>query len=105
MSSSPIMPGDGAPRVPRAPRAPRVRRSGFLGGLGRLLRRVLLLAVLLVLGLLSPVAYVELLCRPGPMAGAAAAPILPPEHRRPESNTLLTYPEWHIVHAYEDTRP
>ena len=69
--------------------------------LGRLLRRLLLAAVVVVLGLLAPVGYVELACQGEPLA-ADAAPILPPEHRRPESNTLLTYPEWHIVHAYED---
>jgi hypothetical protein len=42
------------------------------------------------------------MCRPGEQPTAAVEPILPPEHRRPESNTLLTYPEWHIVHAYAD---
>jgi hypothetical protein len=78
------------------------RRRGFGAWLGRLLRRLLLLALLLVLGLLSPVAYVELLCRPEGTAETGAVPILPPEHHRAESNTLLTYPEWHIVHAYED---
>ena len=30
------------------------------------------------------------------------SPILQPETHRPEANTLLTYPEWHIVHAYEE---
>ena len=69
--------------------------------LGRLLGRVALLLLVLVGGLLSPVAYVELACRGEPVA-QGTAPILPPEHRRPESNTLLTYPEWHIVHAYDD---
>ena len=29
-------------------------------------------------------------------------PIVPEADRRPESRTLLTYPEWHIVHAYDD---
>ncbi len=29
-------------------------------------------------------------------------PILSPEHRRPETNTYVTYPEWLIVHVYED---
>lgn len=64
--------------------------GGLLLGLG-----------LVVLALLSPVAYVELACRGTPVADAYR-PLLPPEHRRPESATLLTYPEWHIVHAYED---
>jgi hypothetical protein len=61
----------------------------------------MLVALLLVVGLLSPVAYVELFCQGTPLT-AGREPILPPEDRRPESNTLLTYPEWHIVHAYED---
>ena len=69
--------------------------------LGRVLLRLSVLVLLLVFGLLSPVAYVELACRGEPVAVASGA-ILPPEHRRPGSNTLLTYPEWHIVHAYED---
>ncbi|MEL7027087.1 MAG: hypothetical protein AAGO57_07670, partial [Pseudomonadota bacterium] len=30
------------------------------------------------------------------------AAILPEEHRRAETRTFMTYPEWHIVHAYED---
>ncbi|WP_368373071.1 hypothetical protein [Rubellimicrobium arenae] len=67
----------------------------------RWLGLLLLGAALLVAALLSPVGYVELACRGTPL-GDDRAPILPPEHRRPESNTLLTYPEWHIVHAYED---
>jgi hypothetical protein len=69
----------------------------FLRWLGRLLLAI----VLVVVALLSPVAYVELACRGTPVADSYQ-PILPPEHRRPESATLLTYPEWHIVHAYED---
>ena len=49
----------------------------------------------------SPVAYVELACRPS-VVPSSYTPILPPEHHRPEGRTLLTYPEWHIVHAYDD---
>ena len=38
-----------------------------------------------------------------PAEGAAELrPILPPEHRRNLVDTYLTYPEWSIVHAYED---
>lgn len=62
---------------------------------------LLLTLLLVVVALLSPVAYVELACRGMPVADRYE-PILPPEHRRPESAALLTYPEWHIVHAYED---
>ena len=67
----------------------------------RWLRRLVLLVVVLVAGLLSPVAYVETLCR-SPVQAASYVALLPPEHHRPEARTLLTYPEWHIVHAYAD---
>lgn len=67
----------------------------------RWLKRLVLLVAVLVLGLLSPVAYVETLCRPqGPLA--AHDPLVGPDWHRPEGRTLLTYPEWHIVHAYAD---
>ncbi len=93
--TGPITSMDDAPAaLPRA-------RGGVLQGLARLLRRLVWTALLLVLALLSPVAYVELACQGEPVTGAVE-PILPPEHHRPESNTLLTYPEWHIVHAYDD---
>ena len=72
----------------------------------RILRRVLaLLAVAVALpaaALLAPVAYVEAACRGGPVTPAADAPLLAPRHRRAEARTLMTYPEWHIVHAYDD---
>ncbi len=70
-------------------------------GLFRLIRRLVLWGVVLVLGLLSPVAYVEVMCRP---AGTASerVPLVGPDWQRPEGRTLLTYPEWHIVHAYAD---
>ncbi len=77
------------------------RRGGLARGVACLLRRLFWTAILLVLALLAPVAYVEVACRGVPVT-AAAEPLLPPEHWRPESNTLLTYPEWHIVHAYDD---
>ncbi|MFN5997104.1 MAG: hypothetical protein ACK47C_16190 [Paracoccaceae bacterium] len=69
--------------------------------LWRLLKRLVLLLVVLVLGLLSPVAYIELMCRP---QGALEAhdPLVGADWQRPEGRTLLTYPEWHIVHAYAD---
>ncbi|QFT48428.1 hypothetical protein FIU97_17720 [Roseivivax sp. THAF40] len=65
--------------------------------LGATIAALLGIALLLVL----PVLYIETSCRP---TGTAAPydPIKPEAHHRPESRTLLTYPEWHIVHAYED---
>jgi hypothetical protein len=67
----------------------------------RLIKRLVLLLVVLVLALLSPVAYIETMCRP---QGALVAhePLVGADWQRPEGRTLLTYPEWHIVHAYAD---
>lgn len=67
----------------------------------RWLKRGLIAVVLLILGLGAPVAYVETACRPTGEPVPYQA-ILVPEHHRPESRTLLTYPEWDIVHAYDD---
>lgn len=60
-------------------------------------------AVLLIvaLGLLAPVGYVETMCRDSGEPEAYQA-ILPLEHHRAETRTLMTVPEWQIVHAYED---
>lgn len=70
----------------------------------RLLKWVFgILAVLLIpiALLLSPVIYVETLCR-GEAEPRPYRALLADEHHRAESRTLMTYPEWHIVHAYED---
>ena len=67
----------------------------------RWIRRLVLLTLVLVLGLLSPLAYVEVMCRPQGEA-VAHSPLVGAEWQRPEGRTLLTYPEWHIVHAYAD---
>ena len=67
----------------------------------RWLRRLAFLVLALLLLLLAPVGYVELACR-GTALADAHAPILPPAFRREESRTYTTYPEWHIVHAYDD---
>lgn len=67
----------------------------------RWLGRIVLALLLVVAGLLSPLVYIETMCRPqGQSVGYA--PLLPPEWQRSEGRTLLTYPEWHIVHAYDD---
>ena len=69
--------------------------------LWRWIKRAVLVVLLLIIGLLSPVAYVETMCR-SPVVTSDYAAILPEADRRPEGRTLLTYPEWHIVHAYAD---
>jgi hypothetical protein len=67
----------------------------------RWLKRLVILLLVAIIGLLSPVAYVETMCRPD-MKASDYKPILAAEWQRSEGSTLLTYPEWHIVHAYDD---
>lgn len=67
--------------------------------LRRLLRAALIGLLVVIVGLASPVIYVETMCR----GGATPTPSAPLSgETRPEIRTLLTYPEWHIVHAYDD---
>lgn len=67
--------------------------------LGRIARNLLIGVVVLIAGLASPVVYVETLCR-GDATPAPSTPLA--VVTRPEIRTLLTYPEWHIVLAYDD---
>lgn len=69
--------------------------------LWHLVTGALLALLALVTILLVPIAYTELACR-GELRADRYVPLLPPEHHRAESRTYLTYPEWHIVHAYDD---
>ncbi len=69
--------------------------------LGRWIKRTLAAVALLVLALLSPVAWTEVNCQGQPQDSPFVSSLGAPWHR-PESRTLMTYPEWHIVHAYED---
>jgi hypothetical protein len=67
--------------------------------LATLLKRTLQLLLMLVLTLAAPSIYIETMCR-GSGSPAPATPLA--SETRPEIRTLLTYPEWHIVHAYDD---
>lgn len=69
--------------------------------LWRWLRRGVLLLLVMAAGLAAPVGYVEVMCR-GEVLPDSYVPLLPMAARRGEARTLLTYPEWHIVHAYAD---
>jgi hypothetical protein len=60
----------------------------------------LALLALLVL-LVGPIFYVETLCRGGTVTQDYQPTIKDPAFQRKEANSYLTYPEWHIVYAYE----
>ncbi len=51
--------------------------------------------------ILSPIGYVELFCTAEPQPQEPAR-FIEPRWQRSEAATFLTYPEWHIVYAYED---
>jgi hypothetical protein len=57
--------------------------------------------VIFVLLLLSPAAYVETFCHADPEPDSYSPLIRDPQMKREEANTFLTYPEWHIVYAYD----
>lgn len=69
--------------------------------LWRWTKRLIFLLIILVIGLLAPVGYNEIACRGEPMDEVFTPQIASDEHRD-ESATYLTYPEWHIVFAYDD---
>jgi hypothetical protein len=54
-----------------------------------------------VIVLLAPVAYVEIACRGDAPAEPYTPLVADPHYQRREANTYLTYPEWHIVYAYD----
>ncbi|RKE85266.1 hypothetical protein [Rhizobium sp. AG855] len=57
--------------------------------------------VLLIILLLIPVGYVETFCTAEPQQEAFTPKMTDPAFLRAEANSYLTYPEWHIVYAYE----
>jgi hypothetical protein len=68
----------------------------------RWLRVLLGLIGLVLVAAIAPVAWVELACTAPAANPPSYQPILAPEHHRGEVRTYVTYPEWAIVHAYED---
>ena len=60
--------------------------------------------VLVVAIVSAPIVWIETACTAPPAAGAAApAPLVgDPGYSRRESDSYLSFPEWHIVYAYED---
>ena len=71
--------------------------------MGQVLKRVLF-GIGVIAGLiLTPVLWTETKCYANVEADKAPfLSVLDASDRRPEVNTYLTYPEWSIVHAYED---
>lgn len=69
----------------------------------KILMRVLIGVAAVVILALSPVIWTEAQCYSSPEAEQAPIQsLLDVSDRRAEVNTYLTYPEWSIVHAYED---
>jgi hypothetical protein len=69
--------------------------------LWRLTKWGLLALFLVVLCLAAPVAYVAAACKGTPGKQGYQPIITEAEFQRKEANSYLTYPEWHIVYAYE----
>ncbi len=67
----------------------------------RFLKWLAISGVLLILVTIGPIGVVETSCRGEPLAQAEPVYIKDAKDRRAEARTLLTYPEWHIVYAYE----
>ena len=68
--------------------------------LWRIVRWPLAAATVAIALLGMPVAYVELACR-GTATTQSYEPSIEVASQRREANTYLTYPEWHIVYAYD----
>ncbi|SFK32189.1 hypothetical protein SAMN04488518_10478 [Pseudovibrio ascidiaceicola] len=69
--------------------------------LKRLSIGVLCLVLVIGVGAAAPILYVEQACT-SPQVADNYQSLLEPAHRREEARSFLTYPEWHIVYAYED---
>lgn len=71
--------------------------------IGKWLKRAFLALVVLLLLAAIPIVWNETRCVGSlPAKPSSYRSILPEEHRRNLVDTYLTYPEWSIVHAYED---
>lgn len=69
----------------------------------RRLKQVVGGLLLLTVVVAVPIVWVEVRCPAPREPGARAAPLVKePGYARRESDSYLTYPEWHIVYAYED---
>jgi len=77
----------------------------LIGWLWRRVRRLikwsLITLTLFVVALLVPVAYVEVACRGEEQSQPHRPLVTDPAFQRREASSYLTYPEWHIVFAYD----
>jgi hypothetical protein len=77
------------------------RLRAFAARVWRIAKWPVIAIAVCALLLLMPVGYVELACRGGASGEAYQPLITDPNFQRREANTYLTYPEWHIVYAYD----
>jgi hypothetical protein len=71
--------------------------------IGRWLKRLAIAFVVLAILSAIPIVWIETQCVGSlPPRPSTYQPILPQQDRRNLVDTYLTYPEWSIVHAYED---
>ncbi len=69
--------------------------------LWRLIKWTFAALILVAIALAAPIAYVATSCQGTPGAQQYQPLITAAEFQRMEANSFLTYPEWHIVYAYE----
>jgi hypothetical protein len=73
----------------------------ILARVWRILKWPVIAIGIFALLMLMPVGYVELACRGTSGAESYQPLIADPAFQRREANTYLTYPEWHMVYAYD----
>lgn len=69
--------------------------------LWRLIKWSALALILVVIALAAPIAYVATSCKGTPGTQEYQPLLVDAKVQRKEANSYLTYPEWHIVYAYE----
>jgi hypothetical protein len=69
--------------------------------IGRMIAWFVVGLVLLAIGLAIPVVYIETACRDLPLDDEYEPIVAESAFGRPEANTYLNYPEWHVIHVQE----
>ena len=100
-----VVPGSGVPRRPRgtSPRGTVAPRE-HVARMRRWAKRIAGALAVFVLILAAPILWVEVACTTAREPGTLTrAPLVEERgYARRESDSYLSYPEWHIVYAYED---